>query len=260
MWNPNDYAQNSNNQLQWAQELRQRLTLQGHESVLDVGCGDGKITADFAAALSQGRVVGVDSSAEMIVYATRSYPSAQYPNLIFACMDARALEFDLSFDAVFSNAALHWVDDHRAFLNGANRALHANGRLVISCGGQGNAAEVLQVFSTMATVEPWGRYLPNFHNPYFFCGTQDYEVWLRDAEFTIDRLELVPKDMTHPGKAGLANWIRTTWMPVTYSIPELERESFIADFVDGYLAQIPLDAIGLAHVAMVRLEVEASKN
>ena len=74
MWNPKDYAKNSDAQLKWAEELRRSLDLQGDESVLDVGCGDGKITADFSAALPKGQVVGVDSSPEMIAYATRNYP------------------------------------------------------------------------------------------------------------------------------------------------------------------------------------------
>jgi trans-aconitate 2-methyltransferase len=106
-WNPEDYAKNSDAQLKWARELRQNLKLQGNESVLDVGCGDGKITADFATALSKGRVVGVDSSPEMIDYATRTYASKQYANLSFACVDARSLDFDREFDLCFSNATLH---------------------------------------------------------------------------------------------------------------------------------------------------------
>ncbi len=77
----------------WARELRETLDLQGNESVLDVSCGDGKITADFAVALPKGRVVGVDSSAQMIDYANRTYADTQYPNLSFACNDARSQNY-----------------------------------------------------------------------------------------------------------------------------------------------------------------------
>lgn len=65
--------------------------------------------------------------------------------------------------------------------------------------------------------------------------------------------------MMHHGKEGLAGWIRTTWMPFTHRVPEGEREQFIGNFVDRYLALVPLDADGLAHVRMVRLEVNALK-
>jgi trans-aconitate methyltransferase len=74
------------------------------------------------------------------------------------------------------------------------------------------------------------------------------------------RVELVPKDMEHDGISGLAGWIRTTWMPFTDRIPEDQRDQFIHELVYAYLQQTPLDANGKAHVAMVRLEVEAIKN
>jgi len=259
MWNPEDYAKNSDAQLKWAQELRSHLDLKGDESILDVGCGDGKITADFAVALPHGRAVGVDSSPQMISYATRTYASSQYPNLSFACVDARSLNFNHEFDLIFSNAALHWVDNHQAFLKGASRALRGGSRLIISCGGKENASDVLQVFSEVVARQPWSVHFDNFYNPYFFYGVQEYKPWLQETGFSVKRLELVPKDMTHPGKEGLAAWIRTAWMPFTNCVPESDRDSFIADFVDSYLERIPLDLNGLAHVHMVRLEVDAHK-
>jgi trans-aconitate 2-methyltransferase len=260
MWNPEDYAQHSDAQLKWARELRSQLNLQSNESVLDVGCGDGKITADFAATLiSQGRVVGVDSSPEMVAYATRTYPASQYPNLSFACIDARCLDFANQFDLVFSNATLHWVNDHQAFLQGASQALRERGRLIISCGGQGNAADVLQVFAEMTASLDWNAHFDRFENPYFFYGEQEYKLWLQQAGFQVRRLELVPKDMTHLGQSGLAGWIRTTWMPFTNRVPEPDRDRFIRQFVNLYLERIPLDSNGQAHVRMVRLEVDADK-
>ncbi len=258
-WNPENYARNSDAQLKWAQELRQTLHLQGNESVLDVGCGDGKITADFATTLPNGRVTGVDSSPEMIAYATRTYTSKQYPNLSFALMDARSLDFEQAFDLCFSNATLHWVDNHLAVLNGANRSLRHGGRLIISCGGEGNAVDVLQIFSQLTCCEPWQDYFDGFRNPYFFYGTQDYSRWLEQAGFKVERLELVPKDMTHCGKEGLAGWIRTTWMPFTQCVPESKRDAFITHFVETYVEKIPLDKNGWTHVCMVRLEVSALK-
>lgn len=203
--------------------------------------------------------MGVDSSPEMIAYAQRTYPVGAYPNLAFACVDARHLDFEAAFDVVFSNATLHWVNDHQAFLKGASRALKSRGRLVTSCGGEGNAAEVLQVFSELVTQELWCKYFDGFHNPYFFYGIQEYRLWLENANFQIEQLELVPKDMTHSGREGLAGWIRTTWMPFTQRVPEAERERFIEHFVELYLDRSPLDQDGLAHVRMVRLEVRAIK-
>ena len=259
MWNPEDYAKNSDAQLKWAQELRKNIDLPKYKSILDVGCGDGKITADFAATLPSSKVLGVDSSPEMIAYAAQKYPKSQYSNLAFACIDARKLNFEREFDLVFSNAVLHWVNNHQAFLKGANLALQDGGRLIISCGGQGNAAHILKTFAELTASKPWNVYFGNFHNPYFFYGLQDYKIWLEKFNFAIERLELVPRDMTHQGREGLMGWIRTTWMTFTKSVPEDRREDFIAQFVDKYLAKNPLDSQGLTHVSMVRLEVEARK-
>jgi trans-aconitate methyltransferase len=258
-WDPEDYAKHSDAQLQWAQALRRSFDWQGVEAILDVGCGDGKITADFAQSLPQSRAVGIDSSAAMIDYASRTHPPSRYANLSFACIDARSLSFEPVFDLCFSNSVLHWVDDHQAFLGGVARALRSGGRLLISCGGEGNTAGILQVFVELVANSPWDQVYDQFQNPYFFYGTREYEQWLPEAGLTIERLACVPKDMTHPGAAGLAAWIRTTWMPITHCLPEADRERFIADFVEAYLQKIPLDVNGLAHVHMVRLEVNAVK-
>ncbi len=255
-WNPQDYAKNSEAQLQWARELRSRLSLNGSESVLDVGCGDGKITADFAQALPHGQVIGIDRAPEMIAYAQETY---SIQNLSFACVDARSLTFSNQFDLIFSNAVLHWVDDHPAFLQGASRALKPNGRLIASCGGAGDAIDVLAAFAETVTQDPWRIYFPTFHNPYYFYGTAEYEPWLKAAGLIIDRLELVPKDMTHSGESGLAGWLRTAWLPFTHAVPESQRDRFILAVTQTYLAKFPIDTNGLAHVRMVQLEVEAHR-
>ena len=117
----------------------------GHEAILDVGCGDGKITAEVAKAVPNGFVLGADSSTAFIDYARSHYPLSIYPNLQFEQMDARRLAYNRQFDIIFSNATLHWVDDHRAFLAGCRRLLKPGGKLIVSCGGAGNANEVMSV-------------------------------------------------------------------------------------------------------------------
>jgi len=192
--------------------------------------------------------------------ATQTYPKSQYPNLSFICMDARSLDFKQEFDLIFSNAVLHWVDDHQAFLNGAKLALRDRGRLIISCGGKGNAAGILQVFNQIFADPKWNIYSNrDFCNPHFFYVDREYRLWLQESGFAINRLELVPKDMTHNGPQDLAGWIRTAWMPFTNCVPESKRDDFINDFVDLYLQRFPLDSEGMTHVNMVRLEVDAIK-
>ena len=119
-WNAADYAANSVVQQTWARELIAKLNLRGDEHILDVGCGDGKVTAEIARAVPRGSVSGIDASAEMIGFARKTFPPSEISNLKFQVM--RCAENPVSrrkFDLVFSNAALHWVDDHEAILRGA---------------------------------------------------------------------------------------------------------------------------------------------
>src|SRR5262245_56473261 len=255
-WNPADYADQSAAQLSWANALLQRLQPSGMESILDIGCGDGKVTAAIAAAVPRGFVVGVDSSAEMIAHATATHLAR---NLEFRCVDARSVELARSFDIAFSNASLHWVDDWQSVFESIARCLKPRGRLIISCGGKGNADEVLQSAKRVCAVEPWGPYFREFDFAWHFHDDSTADGLLRRAGFVPDRVELVPKDMTHDGPAGLAGWFRTTWMPYTQQVPDDCREAFIAAIVADYLVTRPPDAAGRTHVSMVRLEIEATR-
>ena len=149
-WNAQDYAKNSQNQFQWAKELIPKLKLQGNEALLDIGCGDGKITAELARCLPDGWAVGVDSSEKMINLAQNTFPPKDYPNLTFQVMDARKLTFQSEFDMVFSNAALHWIVDQKAVLAGVQRSLKPGGRLLFQMAGKGNAKDIIGIIDELA--------------------------------------------------------------------------------------------------------------
>ena len=259
VWNAADYAANSTVQQSWARELIARLHLCGDEHILDVGCGDGKVTAELARAVPRGSVVGVDASAEMIGFARSTFPASEFSNLKFQIADAREIRFPSRFDVIFSNAALHWVDDHAAILRGAALALKAGGRLVVSCGGKGNAHDVFLALRPEMRLPRWREFFRRMPMPYFFYAPADYEKWLPAYGFKIRALKLAPKDATYAGAAGLAAWLRATWLPFVQRVPENLREDFIAAVTARYLARHPADAAGKVHVRMVRLEIEATK-
>jgi len=260
-WDAGGYAAHSRVQQAWARELIARLNLRGNERVLDVGCGDGKITAEIARALPQGTAVGVDASAPMIDFANKAFPVATSQNLKFFTGDARelgkALPATEPFDLIFSNAALHWVDDHRAFLRGAAALLRPGGRLAVSCGGKGNARDVFRAMVPEMKLRRWREYFQHMPRPYFFYAPADYEVWLREAGFRRTRLELAPKEAFYEGATGFAAWLRLTWHPYVQRVPEAGREEFIAAVTRRFLAGQPPDAGGRVRVRMVRLEIEA---
>ena len=259
-WDAEDYGRSSSAQHVWARELIAKLRLERGESVLDIGCGDGKVTTEIAALVPNGRVVGIDNSPEMVDFATRSFSGESAHNLLFFLRDAGEMDFTEEFDVVFSNATLHWVIDHRPVLRGICRALRPGGRVLLQMGGRGNAAEILVVMDGLPADPKWQRCFPEPVNPYAFYGPEEYAGWLIEAGLTPVRLELLAKDMAQPGKDGLASWVRTTWLPYTQRVPEEMRDEFVADIVERYAQSHPPDSDGLLHVQMVRLEVEARKD
>jgi trans-aconitate methyltransferase len=259
IWNAADYAANSAAQQIWARELIAQLHPRGDERILDVGCGDGKVTAELARAVPKGSVTGIDASPEMIRFARKIFPQGKHPNLEFQVMDARKIHLAQRFDMVFSSSVLHWVDNHPAFLRGAAACLRSGGRLVVSCGGKGNAQDVFVAARPEMRLQPWRGFFRKMPKPYFFYTPEDYEKWLPRFGFKIQGVRLVPKDTTYDGSDGFAAWVRTTWLPYTQRVPEPLREAFIAAVTNRYVAKHPPDADGKVHVRMVRLEIDALK-
>ena len=258
-WNAQDYAKHSAAQQKWARELIAKLSLEGTEDILDVGCGDGKVTAEIAGHVSAGSVTGMDSSGQMIALARASYPEVGYPNLFFKMMDARHLHFEQQFDVVFSNAALHWIRNHQPVLQGIFASLRPGGRILLQMGGKGNCAGVLSVLKRLLEEMAWREYFIDFKLPYGFHGADEYEHWLLETGFNDIRVELIPKTMHFNDQAGLEGWIRTTWLPYTERVPEEKRDDFIAELAAEYIKAEKCDPVGGVNVAMVRLEAEAKR-
>ncbi len=258
-WNAAEYAKHSDNQYEWARELIPKLELNGNESLIDIGCGDGKITQLLSTYLPHGQVVGVDSSEEMVASARQSFPHCHNPNLTFLKMDARELTFREQFDVAFSNSTLHWIIDHQAVLAGVYDGLDKKGRLLFQMAGKGNAEDILAVMKEYISEEDCEPYFKHFTFPYGFYGPEEYVHWLKEAGFNPENVELIPKDMKFHGKDGLAGWIRTTWLPFTERLPVEFRELFISEIADRYITAYPPDASGTIHVKMMRLQVQAIK-
>jgi trans-aconitate 2-methyltransferase len=258
-WNAVDYAKSSSVQQQWARELIGKLKLKGNEKLLDIGSGDGKVSAEIASCLPNGSIVGIDSSEAMVALAQSEYSTDVFPNLRFQQGDASRLTFDNEFDVVFSNATLHWILDHRPVLQGIYSSLKYGGNILLQMGGRNNAYEVESIMKKLITKEEWSRYFIGFSFSYGFYGPDEYRIWLREAGLVAKRVELIPKDAKHDGRSGFESWVRTTWLPYTQQVPEDDRELFITQLADGYLKHHPADENGMVNVNMMRLEVEAIK-
>jgi trans-aconitate 2-methyltransferase len=259
-WDAKDYARHSSTQQTWARELISKLKLNGHESVLDIGCGDGKVTAEIAGYVPNGVVVGIDSSKEMIELACEKFTKDDYPNLSFQVINARKLAFQETFDVIFSNATLHWIKDHKPVIAGIQKSLKPGGRVLLQMGGKGNAASILSIFEEMMSEHGWSRYFSDFAFSYGFYGPEEYSIWISEAGLYPLRIELIPKIMSYDHRDGLAGWVRTTWLPYLERVPEQKREEFISQLIGKYIDKYPPDNEGKINVNMMRLEVEATRN
>ena len=258
-WNAEDYAANSAAQEKWALELIARLDLAPDADVLDLGCGDGKVTAAIASRFSGGSVTGIDSSSSMIELARERHPPARYPNLKFIHMDMREISLDERFDLAFSNAAMHWVKELHGVMNKVFSLLRPGGRILFQMGGEGNARHVVAILDEMIASSRWRRYFTDFDFPYNFPGREQAEEMLRAAGFGEMRVELFPREMEHDGTEGLKGWLRTTWLPYTQRLPASERDEFIDEIASRYLASHPPTAEGKVLVSMMRLQMEARR-
>jgi trans-aconitate 2-methyltransferase len=256
-WNAEDYKDNSPNQKKWALELLAKAHLKSDESVLDIGCGDGEITALIAGKVNRGRVVGLDSSTGMIELANQRFPSKAYPNLSFVLKDARDIDFDREFDLIFSNACLHWITDHPPVLTRIRKSLTPSGQILFQMGGKDNAAMIIDTIEDIIKQRRWAKFFNDFSFPYGFCSPDEYRDWLTRLRFRSIRAELITKDMVHENGDKLAAWIRTTWLPYTQRVPESQREEFIRAIVEEFIRKHPADAEGRIHLQMKRLDVQA---
>jgi len=259
-WDPNVYEKSSCAQQRWAQELLSKISIRGDERILDIGCGDGKITAEIAHIVPRGSVIGLDNSVEMLSFALSRFPLLSWPNLSFQFGDASELKYEDEFDLVLSFACLHWVQDHGPVLEGIRHSLKNSGKVLMQFGGRGNAIAILEVVDEIISGGKWSGYFEGFSFPYGFFGPDEYQTWIDRAGLRALRVELVPKDMVQKGREGLASWFKTTWLPYIERVPEDLRMDFICEVVDRYIQVHPLDDEGNVHVGMVRLEVEAEKS
>ena len=176
-WNAGCYHDISSPQQKWGRNVLDRMPLAGHEHVLDVGCGTGRLTGEIAARVPDGRVVGVDVSPSMLATAA-AWLREQSPTTSLVLADATALPFRRAFDAVFSGATFHWVHDHAALFRSIITVLRPGGRLVAQCGGGPNLALLYARADALIRQQRFAPYFEDWSEPTHFA----------DVETTVRRL------------------------------------------------------------------------
>jgi trans-aconitate 2-methyltransferase len=178
-WDAVAYDRVSDQQEKWSRAVIDRLGLSGDETVLDAGCGSGRVTRLLLERLPEGRVIGVDTSPSMIALAREALGD----DVELITCDLLELELDEPVDAVFSNATLHWVLDHRRLFARLHAALRPGGALEAQCGGIGNLDEFLNSLENVNGDERFASYLRGIASTWNFASPGDTEIRLEAAGF-----------------------------------------------------------------------------
>jgi trans-aconitate methyltransferase len=233
-WDASEYARQSQLQEAMAREVLALLELKGSERVLDVGCGDGKITTQIAARIPRGSVVGVDASHEMIAFASNHFGSADQPNLQFQVADARHLPFQSEFDLVVSFNALHWIPEQDMALRSIRSAMKPASRAQLRLVPSGERESLEDVVEKTRQLSQWNFYFRDFQNPYLHLTPEQYSTTVARNGLQVVRLHCETKAWDFGSRAAFFAFCWVGLISWTRRLPEAKRPEFINDVLDRY--------------------------
>jgi SAM-dependent methyltransferase len=243
-WDPEGYARHARFVSDLGAPVVELLAPRPGERILDLGCGDGALTERLVALGCQ--VVGVDGSAEQIA-------AARARGLDARVMDGQALDFDGAFDAVFSNAAMHWMRRPDDVIAGVRRALVPGGRFVGELGGHSCVARIVAALTDALAAR--GIDAARW-NPWYFPTDDAYRARLEAGGFAVRSIALIPRPTPLPG--DVTGWLETFAQSFTAALPPAERPDFLVDVRERLRPQL-CDASGAWSADYVRLRFAADR-
>jgi trans-aconitate 2-methyltransferase len=242
-WDAKTYDQVSDPQFNWGMEVLERLQLRGDESVIDAGCGSGRVSEQLLARIPAGHLLAVDGSAAMIAAARERLGDG----VDYLVADLAKLEIEAPVNLVFSTATFHWLPDHDRLFARLRAALKPGGRLVAQCGGEGNVARHAEAIAAVAARPEYAEHFGAAEGIWNFAGPEETEARLAAAGFAEARCWLQPKPVQPPDPLAFTSTV--TLGPLLAQLPEEKR----APFAEAVLAEseqpLTLD--------YVRLNIEA---
>jgi trans-aconitate 2-methyltransferase len=240
-WNASEYARISTLQAAMAEEVLALLDLKGNERILDVGCGNGKTTAEIAARVPQGAVVGVDASADMIAFAAAH--GAFHANLQFAVADARQLPYQHEFDLVVSFNALHWIPDQDRALRSIRATLKHTGLAQLRLVPKGQRKSLEDVLEETRLSSRWISYFQSIRDPYLHLAPEQYGELAKQNGFDVRRVQIGAKAWDFQSRSAFLAFGGVTFVEWTQHLPESDRLDFAIDVLDRY-QRVACDAPG----------------
>jgi trans-aconitate 2-methyltransferase len=222
-WDGTSYDRISGPMEALGRDVLARLELHGDETVLDAGCGSGRISEALLQRLPHGRLIAVDESPSMVAAARRRLDGRAEVRV----EDLLALELEQPLDAILSTATFHWIADHERLFARLHRALRPGGQLVAQCGGEGNITTLREQANAVLAREPYAQYFNSWKAPWNYAGAEQTRARLLAAGFTAAQCWLAPAPQTpeHP-REFLASIVLG---PHVQQLPETLRDRFMDD-------------------------------
>lgn len=253
-----EYVHNAELQRRWsisflAPHLKQ---LRGDERVLDIGCGDGKITADISRFIPQGTIQGIDPSKAMLDWAQKQYSSLDYPNLYFQEGGFLEPKVEGYFDIIFSNCALQHCENQKLAFETLAQILNPNGKILLLVPAINNPAWK-QAFKNVDNLKKWSPYLKDFP-PRKFLTVEKYKELLSTVNLHSIRVESIETKDPFIDKNDFLRFLVGTFTP---KVPLEMQEEYFSEIIDEYIRLLP-DALlpnGVIEARFGRIEIEAKK-
>jgi trans-aconitate 2-methyltransferase len=242
-WDAAAYAKMSGLQKAMAAQVLPLLEMRGDEHVLDVGCGEGRITALIASRVPRGEVLGVDSSRDMIAFASSHFGGGARSNLRFEVADARALGFTDAFDTIVSFNALHWVPDPDPALRSIRTALKPGGRAQLRMVTAGPRQSLESVVEDVRQSPRWRDHFTGFSDPYLRLTAEQYVAAAARSGLRAGRVQTRDETWDFESRDAFHAFCAVGLVAWTQHLPEAERPVFVDDVLAGYRA-VTGDAAG----------------
>ena len=211
------------------------MALRGGERILDLGCGPGALTAELAALVPAGSVLGIDASESMIATARRDHAGA---NLRFERCDINSIDFEAQFDVVFSNATLHWIRDHRRLLANVFKSLKDGGQARLQFAGDGNCSNLIGVLREVMPEKDYAGYFDGFEWPWYMPAVDAYRALVSDVPFAESRVWGENGDKYFESVEAMTGWIdQPSLVPFLGSVAEKDRQRFRDRVVEQMIAR-----------------------
>lgn len=258
-WNAPGYARISALQEAMAAEALALLHLQGAERVLDLGCGNGKITAEIAARVPQGSVLGVDSSAEMVAFASAHYGLAVLPNLRFATQDIRSLTVREEFDLIVSFNALHWIPQQAEALRAMRAVMRNDGLAQLRLVPKGERKSLEDVLEETRLSSRWARHFHSFHDPYLHLTPKQYADVAEQSGLHVRGLATEDRSWDFQSREAFEAFGSVTFVEWTKLLAASDKPRFVTNVLDRYRREVTGDGVAANTFKFYQMDVTLAR-